>query len=123
MLSWQSVPLMHAAIIGRLGTAPLGAVGLSTLLFMFSNLFFNFLTVVTTSAVANAAADGDTSEVRRLGRRCRMHNTGDAAERQQSLSWYGFLGPPQAHGFTFAERMQTPGRLIARGAAGCEEGG
>ena len=76
---------MPAAIIGRLGTAPLGAVGLSTLLFMFSNLFFNFLTVVTTSAVANAAADGDTSEVRQPGRcRC-MHNTGDAVERQQSL--------------------------------------
>eukprot|EP00208_Stichococcus_sp_RCC1054_P003768 CAMPEP_0206138982 /NCGR_PEP_ID=MMETSP1473-20131121/4236_1 /ASSEMBLY_ACC=CAM_ASM_001109 /TAXON_ID=1461547 /ORGANISM="Stichococcus sp, Strain RCC1054" /LENGTH=520 /DNA_ID=CAMNT_0053532579 /DNA_START=234 /DNA_END=1797 /DNA_ORIENTATION=- len=55
--------LVDTAIIGRLGTAPLGAVGLSTLLFMFSNLFFNFLTVVTTSAVANAAAEKDTSEV------------------------------------------------------------
>jgi len=30
---------------------------------MFSNLFFNFLTVVTTSAVANATAEKDTSEV------------------------------------------------------------
>lgn len=55
--------LVDVAIIGRLGTGPLGAVGLSTLLFMFSNLFFNFLTVVTTSAVANAAAEGDTEEV------------------------------------------------------------
>lgn len=55
--------VLSAAIIGRLGTGPLGAVGLSTLLFMFSNLFFNFLTVVTTSAVANAAAEDDTEEV------------------------------------------------------------
>lgn len=54
---------LQTAIIGRLGTAPLGAVGLSTLLFMFSNLFFNFLTVVTTSSVANAAAAKDTAEV------------------------------------------------------------
>lgn len=55
--------LIDTAIIGRLGTGPLGAVGLSTLLFMFGNLFFNFLTVVTTSAVANAAAEEDTEEV------------------------------------------------------------
>lgn len=55
--------MLPAAIIGRLGTGPLGAVGLSTLLFMFSNLFFNFLTVVTTSAVANAAAEDDAEEV------------------------------------------------------------
>ena len=55
--------LLFAAIVGRLGTAPLGAVGLSTLLFMFSNLFFNFLTVVTTSDVANAAAQNDFAEV------------------------------------------------------------
>ncbi len=43
--------------------ANLTAVGLSTLLFMFSNLFFNFLTVVTTSDVANAAAQNDFAEV------------------------------------------------------------
>lgn len=55
--------LLSAAIIGRLGTAPLGAVGLSTLIFVFSNLFFNFLTVCTTSTVAIAAADKDTAEV------------------------------------------------------------
>ena len=54
-----------AAIVGRLGTASLGAVGLSTLLFVFSNLFFNFLTVVTTSNVAGAYAIGDEQEVRR----------------------------------------------------------
>ena len=56
--------LLFAAIIGRLGTAPLGAVGLSTLIFVFSNLFFNFLTVCTTSTVATAAAEKDTAEVR-----------------------------------------------------------
>jgi Na+-driven multidrug efflux pump len=55
--------LLLAAIIGRLGTAPLGAVGLSTLIFVFSNLFFNFLTVCTTSTVAIAAADKNTAEV------------------------------------------------------------
>ena len=53
-----------AAIVGRLGTASLGAVGLSTLLFVFSNLFFNFLTVVTTSNVAGAYAVNDEQEVR-----------------------------------------------------------
>ena len=53
-----------AAVVGRLGTASLGAVGLSTLLFVFSNLFFNFLTVVTTSNVAGAHAVGDEQEVR-----------------------------------------------------------
>ena len=50
--------------MGRLGTASLGAVGLSTLLFVFSNLFFNFLTVVTTSNVAGAYAVNDEQEVR-----------------------------------------------------------
>jgi Na+-driven multidrug efflux pump len=50
--------------VGRLGTASLGAVGLSTLLFVFSNLFFNFLTVVTTSNVAGAYAVSDEQEVR-----------------------------------------------------------
>lgn len=58
----------RTAIIGRLGTAPLGAVGLSTLIFVFSNLFFNFLTVCTTSSVANAAAEKNTAEVRCLTR-------------------------------------------------------
>ena len=41
----------------------MGAVGLSTLLFVFSNLFFNFLTVVTTSNVAGAYAVNDEQEV------------------------------------------------------------
>lgn len=39
-------------------------MGLSTLIFVFSNLFFNFLTVCTTSTVATAAAEKDTAEVR-----------------------------------------------------------
>ena len=41
----------------------MGAVGLSSLLFVFSNLFFNFLTIVTTSNVAGAFAVGDNEEV------------------------------------------------------------
>ncbi len=62
-----------AAIVGRLGTASLGAVGLSTLLFVFSNLFFNFLTVVTTSNVAGAFAINDEQEVRT---KCNLQHLG-----------------------------------------------
>lgn len=68
-----------AAIIGRLGTAPLGAVGLSTLIFVFSNLFFNFLTVCTTSSVATAAAEKDTAEVR-LSERSRLSDSSPAGQ-------------------------------------------
>ena len=78
----MSVLSLPAAIIGRLGTAPLGAVGLSTLIFVFSNLFFNFLTVCTTSSVATAAAEKDTAEVRwfvlsKPSDRCRLIKTTD----------------------------------------------
>jgi Na+-driven multidrug efflux pump len=52
-----------AAIVGRLGTAPLGAVGLSTLVFNFSNFLFSFLMTVTTPRVAVAAANGNRTEV------------------------------------------------------------
>jgi hypothetical protein len=53
----------RAAIVGRLGTAPLGAVGLSTLVFNFSNFLFSFLMTVTTPRVAVAAASGNKAEV------------------------------------------------------------
>lgn len=52
-----------AAIVGRLGTAPLGAVGLSTLVFNFSNFLFSFLMTVTTPRVAAAAARDNRREV------------------------------------------------------------
>ena len=53
---------MPAAIVGRLGPAPLGAVGLSNLVFFFCTVFFSFLLVVTTPRVANAVAGGDSNK-------------------------------------------------------------
>ena len=53
----------NAAIVGRLGAAPLGAVGLSNLVFFFCQAFFGFLLIVTTPRVANAVAGGDDAEV------------------------------------------------------------
>lgn len=50
--------------MGRLGPVPLGAVGLSGVLFNFSNFLFNFLMFVTTPAVARAVAQNDLDEVR-----------------------------------------------------------
>ena len=55
--------LCPAAIVGRLGAAPLGAVGLSNLVFFFCQAFFGFLLIVTTPRVANAVAGGDKAEV------------------------------------------------------------
>ena len=49
--------------MGRLGAAPLGAVGLSNLVFFFCQAFFGFLLIVTTPRVANAVAGGDSAEV------------------------------------------------------------
>ena len=60
----EALPWVCAAIVGRLGTAPLGAVGLSTLVFNFSNFLFSFLMTVTTPRVAVAAANGNRTEVR-----------------------------------------------------------
>ena len=54
----------YAAIIGRLGTLPLAAVGVSNLLFFFCTVFFSFLLVVTTPKVATAVAKNDLQEVR-----------------------------------------------------------
>lgn len=59
----EVLPCVRAAIVGRLGTAPLGAVGLSTLVFNFSNFLFSFLMTVTTPRVAVAAANGNRTEV------------------------------------------------------------
>lgn len=54
--------LVDTAIVGRLGTAPLGAVGIATLIFNFSGFLFSFLMTVTTPRVAAAVARGDRSE-------------------------------------------------------------
>ena len=51
------------AIVGRLGTLPLAAVGLSNLLFFFCTIFFSFLLVVTTPKVASAVANNKAQEV------------------------------------------------------------
>ena len=52
-----------AALVGRLGSAPLGAVGASTILHNFSGFLFSFLMVVTTPRVARAVANADLAEV------------------------------------------------------------
>ncbi|DBA86461.1 hypothetical protein WJX79_010137 [Trebouxia sp. C0005] len=54
--------LVDTAIVGRLGTLPLAAVGLSNLLFFFCTVFFSFLLVVTTPRVASAVANHDLEE-------------------------------------------------------------
>lgn len=54
------------AIVGRLGTLPLAAVGLSNLLFFFCTVFFSFLLVVTTPRVASAVANSKAQEVNTL---------------------------------------------------------
>lgn len=54
---------LHAAIVGSLGPAPLGALGLSNLIYFFCTVFFSFLLVVTTPKVANAVAVGDRDQV------------------------------------------------------------
>ena len=54
---------MIAAFVGRLGAAQLGAVGLSSIIFNFCGMIFNFLVVVTTPTVAAAVAQGDYERV------------------------------------------------------------
>lgn len=57
---------MPAALVGRLGSGPLAAVGLSSALFNFSNFLFSFLMVVTTPKVASAVARNKLDEVRSI---------------------------------------------------------
>lgn len=54
---------MVTAFVGRLGAAQLGAVGLSSIIFNFCGMIFNFLVVVTTPTVAAAVAQGDFESV------------------------------------------------------------
>mmetsp|Transcript_17433 Transcript_17433/g.52263 ORF Transcript_17433/g.52263 Transcript_17433/m.52263 type:complete len:588 (-) Transcript_17433:751-2514(-) len=57
--------LVDTAIVGRLGAAQLGAVGLATLVFNFSAFLFSFLMVVTTPRVAAAVANDNKPEASR----------------------------------------------------------
>lgn len=59
-----AVCAVRAAIVGRLGLVPLGAVGLSNLVHFFATVFFSFLLVVTTPRVADALAVSDTPKAR-----------------------------------------------------------
>ncbi|KAK9865997.1 hypothetical protein WJX84_009925 [Apatococcus fuscideae] len=54
--------VIDTAIVGRLGTVPLGAVGLSNLVYFFTTVIFSFLLVVTTPRVAAAVAQNDSRE-------------------------------------------------------------
>lgn len=54
--------LTDTAIVGTLGTVPLGAVGLSNLIFFFTTVLFSFLLAVVTPRVAQAAATGDQAQ-------------------------------------------------------------
>ena len=52
------------ALVGRLGSAELAAVGLSGITFAFSAVVFNFLLYITTPAIAAAVAQEDRDKVR-----------------------------------------------------------
>ena len=53
----------YAVIVGSLGTVPLGAVGLSNLIFFFCTVLFSFLLAVITPRVAQAKAQGQHEQV------------------------------------------------------------
>lgn len=55
--------VVDTAIVGRLGTAPLAAVGLATVLYNFSNFIWNFLLYTTTPRIAAAASRNDKAGV------------------------------------------------------------
>lgn len=58
--------MVDTAIVGRLGTEPLAAVGLSTILYNFSNFIWNFLLYTTTPRIAAAASRNDKAGVSRI---------------------------------------------------------
>ncbi len=55
--------LVDTACVGQLGTEPLAAVGLGTLLLTFGVSFFTTLQVVTTTTIAGHTACSDRSQV------------------------------------------------------------
>ena len=57
---------IDAAIVGRLGTPQLAAVGACTVLYNFSNFVFNFLLYTTTPRIAAAASTNDMSSVSKI---------------------------------------------------------
>ena len=65
-LSYTDKNSCLTALVGRLGSAPLAAVGLSGALFNFCNFLFSFLMVVTTPKVAAAVARRDLDKVAML---------------------------------------------------------
>ncbi|KAK9836245.1 hypothetical protein WJX84_008786 [Apatococcus fuscideae] len=83
--------LVDTALVGRLGAAELGAVGLSGLIFNLSNFLFNFLLIVTTPKIAAAVARSDTkaaSETTAQG----LWLAAGIGTIMGSAIW--FLGPP-----------------------------
>lgn len=58
--------MVDTAIVGRLGTAPLAAVGISSVVYNFSNFIWNFLMYTTTPRIASAAARGSKSDASRI---------------------------------------------------------
>ena len=55
--------MVDTAIVGRLGTEPLAAVGLSTVLYNFSNFIWNFLLYTTTPRIAAAVSRDDKAGI------------------------------------------------------------
>lgn len=58
--------MVDTAIVGRLGTEPLAAVGLSTIIYNFSNFIWNFLLYTTTPRIAAAVSRKDDAGVSRI---------------------------------------------------------
>ena len=58
--------MVDTAIVGRLGTEPLAAVGLSTVLYNFSNFIWNFLLYTTTPRIAAAVSKDDRAGVSKI---------------------------------------------------------
>jgi putative MATE family efflux protein len=58
--------MVDTAIVGRLGTEPLAAVGLSTVLYNFSNFIWNFLLYTTTPRIAAAVSKNDRDGVSKI---------------------------------------------------------
>jgi putative MATE family efflux protein len=58
--------IVDTAIVGRLGTEPLAAVGMSTIVYNFSNFIWNFLLYTTTPRIAAAVSRNDSASVSRI---------------------------------------------------------